>query len=82
MFKAAIVNSLTNDLSSIEIGTSIHVSEITFPEGVMLVSHGQDDPVIATAVKPKVVEDVVDETAESEDDDATDTDAEKAEEKQ
>ncbi len=70
------------DLSSMEIGNSVHVSEITLPEGVALVSHGQDDPVIATAVKPKVV-DVVEEEIQTEEvsEEATDESQEKSEEK-
>ena len=69
------------DLSSLDIGNSIHVREIKLPKGVDLVLHGQDDPVIATAVKPKVV-DIVEEEASSETPDETpEDDTEKAEEK-
>ena len=70
------------DLSSMEIGNSVHISEITLPEGVELVFHGQDDPVIATAVKPKVV-DVVEEEIQTEEvsDEATDESQDKSEEK-
>ena len=69
------------DLSGLDIGNSIHVREINLPKGVDLVLHGQDDPVIATAVKPKVV-DIVEEEASSETPEETsEDDADKAEEK-
>lgn len=41
------------DLSTIEPGRSVHVSEITLPAGVTAVTHGKD-PVVATAIVPKV----------------------------
>jgi large subunit ribosomal protein L25 len=40
------------DLSALEAGKSIHVSEVTLPPGVTAVTHGKD-PVLATAVIPK-----------------------------
>jgi large subunit ribosomal protein L25 len=40
------------DLSTLESGKSVHVSEITLPPGVSALTHGKD-PVIATAVIPK-----------------------------
>jgi large subunit ribosomal protein L25 len=40
------------DLSSIEVGKSVHVSEIKLPAGVTAITHGKD-PVLATAVVPK-----------------------------
>jgi len=40
------------DLSTMEAGKSIHVSEVTLPAGVTPVTHGKD-PVLATAVIPK-----------------------------
>ncbi|HNU18801.1 MAG: 50S ribosomal protein L25/general stress protein Ctc [Hydrogenophilus sp.] len=39
------------DLSQLEPGHSVHVSHITLPAGVTVVSHGEEDPVVATAVK-------------------------------
>jgi large subunit ribosomal protein L25 len=40
------------DLSTLESGKSVHVSEIKLPPGVSALTHGKD-PVIATAVIPK-----------------------------
>lgn len=40
------------DLSTIEAGKSVHVSELRLPAGVTAVTHGKD-PVIATAIVPK-----------------------------
>jgi len=40
------------DLSTIEPGRSVHVSEIKLPPGVVALTHGKD-PVIATAMVPK-----------------------------
>ena len=69
------------DLSSLDIGNSIHVSEIKLPNGVDLVLHGQDDPVIATAVKPKVVDIVEEELPTDTAEETSEDDAEKSEEK-
>ena len=41
------------DLSELEIGNSLHISQLSFPDGVEPVLHGQDDPVVVTAIKPK-----------------------------
>jgi large subunit ribosomal protein L25 len=41
------------DISGLDIGNSIHVSEIKVPSDVNLILHGQDDPVVVTAIKPK-----------------------------
>jgi len=43
------------DLSDLEIGNSLHISQLSFPSGVKPVLHGQDDPVVVTAIKPKGV---------------------------
>ena len=40
------------DLSAIEAGKSVHVSEIKLPPGVVALTHGKD-PVIASAMVPK-----------------------------
>ncbi|MEY3095327.1 MAG: 50S ribosomal protein L25/general stress protein Ctc [Burkholderiaceae bacterium] len=40
------------DLSKLTVGHSVHVKDITLPAGVSLVTHGQDNPVVATATKP------------------------------
>ena len=56
------------DLRDLEIGNSIHLNELKLPVGIKLVDHGQDNPVIAAAIKPKgVVEDEIESSATSED---------------
>ena len=51
------------DLSTLETGKSIHVSELTLPPGVTAITHGKD-PVVATAIIPKALVEEVEETAE------------------
>tara|TARA_B100000963_G_C22594157_1_gene657021 strand:- start:3 stop:692 length:690 start_codon:yes stop_codon:yes gene_type:complete len=41
------------DLTDLEIGNSLHISQLSFPKGVEPILHGQDDPVVVTAIKPK-----------------------------
>ena len=41
------------DLSALEVGHSIHVSALKLPAGVSVVTHGKNDPVVATAVIPR-----------------------------
>lgn len=41
------------DLSALEAGQSVHVSQIKLPAGVELVQHGEGDPVVATALQVK-----------------------------
>ena len=41
------------DLSTLEAGQSVHVSQIALPAGVELVQHGEGDPVVATALLVK-----------------------------
>lgn len=43
---------ITVDLSKLETGASIHVSELTLPEGVTIVAHG-DDQTVATSSVPR-----------------------------
>ena len=43
---------ITVDLSKLEAGQSIHVSQLTLPEGVTVVAHGQDQTV-ATSTIPR-----------------------------
>jgi len=43
------------DLSELALNQSIHVSDLKLPEGVSAVAHGGMDPVVATAVIPKVI---------------------------
>ena len=40
------------DLSGIEVGHSVHLSDLKLPAGVTAVAHGQDNPTIATASIP------------------------------
>ncbi len=41
------------DLSALDVGKSVHVSELKMPAGVAVVTHGKLDPVVATAVVPR-----------------------------
>jgi large subunit ribosomal protein L25 len=41
------------DLSHLESGKAIHLSELKLPEGVIAVVHGKTDPVVASAVVPR-----------------------------
>jgi large subunit ribosomal protein L25 len=41
------------DLSELDIGKPVHVSNLKLPSGVSVVTHGKVDPVIASAVIPK-----------------------------
>jgi large subunit ribosomal protein L25 len=41
---------ITVDLSTLEAGASIHVSQLTLPEGVTVVAHGQDQTVATSAI--------------------------------
>ena len=43
------------DLSQLDTAHSLHVSGVTLPAGVAVVSHRTGDPVVATAVVPKAV---------------------------
>jgi len=43
------------DLSELTLNQSIHVSDLKLPPGVSAVTHGGMDPVVATAVIPKVI---------------------------
>jgi large subunit ribosomal protein L25 len=43
------------DLSELTLNQSIHVSDLKLPAGVTAVTHGGMDPVVATAVIPKVI---------------------------
>ena len=54
------------DLSELTLNQSIHVSNLKLPPGVTAVSHGVTDPVVVTAVIPKmVVEEVAEVAAEA-----------------
>ena len=47
------------NLSGLTKGHSLHVNDLKLPEGIKVVTHGKPNPVIATAVEPKVEEIVV-----------------------
>jgi len=48
------------DLSALDVGNSVHVSALALPPGVVVVTRGKRDPVVAAAVVPKAhVEEVV-----------------------
>ena len=47
------------DLQAMDVGQTLHVSQLVFPKGVKHVAHGSDDPlVVAITVKKAVVEEV------------------------
>jgi large subunit ribosomal protein L25 len=46
------------DLSTLAVGQSIHVSDLTLPPGVVTVARGPVSPVVATAVIPRVIAEV------------------------
>jgi large subunit ribosomal protein L25 len=55
------------DLSTLDVGNSVHVSALKLPPGVLVPSRGKLDPVVAAAVVPKAqVEEVVEAAAEGE----------------
>jgi len=51
------------DLSGLEAGQSVHVSQVKLPAGVELVLHGEGDPVVASALKVKGAADAEGEAA-------------------
>jgi large subunit ribosomal protein L25 len=54
------------DLSTLTKGATLHVSDIKFPRGVKFVSHGKVNPVIVSAVAPRVDEEAAPAAAEGE----------------
>ena len=55
------------DLSTLDVGNSVHVSALKLPPGVVVPSRGKLDPVVAAAVVPKaIVEEVAEVTPEAE----------------
>ncbi|HET7098309.1 MAG TPA: 50S ribosomal protein L25/general stress protein Ctc [Casimicrobiaceae bacterium] len=55
------------DLSTLDVGNSVHVSALKLPAGVVVPTRGKLDPVIAAAVVPKaIVEEVVEAAPEGE----------------
>jgi len=67
------------DLENLELGNSIHISQISLPKGVksLLAQKTSEDPAIVAVQAPKVVADTVDKEAESTD--TADTSAENKE---
>ncbi len=47
------------DLSGLVKGQSLHVSDLVLAEGVKVVKHGKQDPVIVSATAPKIEEEAV-----------------------
>ena len=54
------------DLSQLDTAHSLHVSGVTLPAGVAVVTHRTGDPVVATAVVPKAVVETEEVAAEAE----------------
>jgi large subunit ribosomal protein L25 len=54
------------DLSQLDTAHSLHVSGVTLPAGVAVVTHRTGDPVVATAVVPKAVVETEEVAAEGE----------------
>jgi large subunit ribosomal protein L25 len=46
------------DLSTLAVGQSIHVANLTLPPGVTAVTRGGESPVVATAIVPRVIAEV------------------------
>jgi large subunit ribosomal protein L25 len=53
------------DLSELALNQSVHVSDLRLPPGVAAISHGDLDPVVATAVIPKIIAEVEEVPAEA-----------------
>ncbi|MBQ0937541.1 50S ribosomal protein L25/general stress protein Ctc [Ideonella paludis] len=47
------------DLSGLVKGKSLHVSDLTLPEGIKAVKHGTQNPVVVSVAEPKVEEEIV-----------------------
>jgi large subunit ribosomal protein L25 len=54
------------DLSTLDVGHSVHVSALKLPAGVSLVAHGKLDPVVATAIVPRAQVETEEEIAATE----------------
>ena len=71
------------DMAEVEIGQTVHISDIKLPEGVesVALSHGEDhDLPVATVNKPKAVEEELPETSEEGEAEADSGDGEASEE--
>ena len=71
------------DMAEVELGQTVHLSDIKLPKGVESVAlgHGEDhDLPVAAVNKPKAVEEISDEAPEAPDAPETDSDADNEEE--
>ena len=57
---------ITVDLSTLDVGHSVHVSALQLPPGVVVATRGKLDPVVASAVVPKAQVEEVTEAAAAE----------------
>jgi large subunit ribosomal protein L25 len=56
---ANLPESIRVDLSGLKKGTSLHLNDITLPEGVKAITHGKPNPVLVSVVEPAAEEIVV-----------------------
>jgi large subunit ribosomal protein L25 len=47
------------DLSGLVRGKSLHVSDLALPEGIKLVKHGSQNPVVVSVAEPKIEEEII-----------------------
>ena len=59
----ALPEFIAVDLTDLVKGQSIHASDLKLPEGLKVVKHGKNNPVIVAATAPKIEEDAVPEEA-------------------
>ena len=53
---ANLPESIQVDLSGLKKGTSLHLNDITLPEGVKAITHGKPNPVLVSVVEPAAEE--------------------------
>jgi large subunit ribosomal protein L25 len=53
---ANLPESIRIDLSGLKKGTSLHLNDITLPDGVKAVTHGKVNPVLVSVVEPAAEE--------------------------
>ena len=49
---ADLPEAIEVDLSKLEVGATLHLSDVALPKGVKPLLHGKDDPVLVTVVMP------------------------------
>jgi large subunit ribosomal protein L25 len=54
-FPADLPEFIEIDLGNLSVGTSIHVRDLTLPQGVEPVLHRSENPVVATVVVPQLI---------------------------